>query len=119
MSKAAEAVTRTVLAAVVQASADPTNNLAPTDVAPVTAAVAAKVVPVVLSATNNEPWYQSRVTWGAIASITLPLLGVLGVTSDVVDADTLVAIGMAAGSAVGGLLTLYGRWRARKPLPIG
>lgn len=116
MNAASKALQNQVMRAVVSAASDPANNLTPADVAPVTAAIADAVSPMVLSATNNEPWYQSRVTWGALASILLPLLGVLGVTSDVLDADTFVAIGMAAGSAVGGFITLYGRWRARKPL---
>jgi len=74
------------------------------------------ITPVVEHLTNNEPWYRSRVTWGAVASIVLPLLGIAGVTSDVISSEEFVSLGLAVGSAAGGLLTLYGRWKARKPL---
>lgn len=74
------------------------------------------VTPLIDHATNNEPWYQSRVTWGAIAAIAVPLLGVVGVGSDIITAEELTVWGMAAGSAAGGVLTLYGRWRAKKPM---
>ena len=78
--------------------------------------VANNVLPVVEHLTNNEPWYQSRVTWGAIGSIALPLLGLVGVTSDVIDADEFIALGLTLGAAASGLFTLYGRWKARKPI---
>lgn len=119
MSNASEAVqeiTKRVDKAMENAAADPTLGVRARDIPPVTAAVVAKVAPVVLHATNNEPWYQSRVTWGAIASIALPLLGAVGVSSDVIDADQFVALGLALGTAAGGVLTLYGRWKAKKPL---
>lgn len=79
-------------------------------------AVAKEVKPVVDHLTNQEPWYRSRVTWGAIASIALPLLGAFGVSSDIIDSDQFVALGLAVGTAAGGLLTLYGRWAAKKPI---
>lgn len=79
-------------------------------------AVAKEVQPVVDHLTNQEPWYRSRVTWGAIASIALPLLGAFGVSSDIIDSDQFVALGLAIGTAAGGLLTLYGRWAAKKPM---
>jgi hypothetical protein len=79
-------------------------------------AVTDQVQPVVDHLTNQEPWYRSRVTWGAIASIALPLLGAFGVSSDIIDADQFVALGLAVGTAAGGLLTLYGRWAAKKPI---
>lgn len=74
------------------------------------------VTPIVANATNNEPWFQSRVTIGAIVSIAVPALGALGVSADVVDADQLTALLVALGSLIGGAITLYGRWKARKPL---
>jgi hypothetical protein len=79
-------------------------------------AVTREVTPIVENATNSEPWYRSRVTWGAIASIVLPLLGAFGVRSDIIDADQFVALGLALGTAAGGLLTLYGRWKAKRPI---
>lgn len=79
-------------------------------------AVTKEVAAVVINQTNQEPWYQSRVTWGALGSILLPILGVVGVTTDVITLDEFVALGLAAGTTVSGLLTLYGRWVAKKPI---
>lgn len=85
-------------------------------VAPIVAAVTREVAPMIENANNAEPWYRSRVTIGALVSIIIPLLGLAGISSDVVDADQLTAIIVAAGSAIGGMLSLYGRWKAKRPL---
>jgi hypothetical protein len=66
--------------------------------------------------TNNEPWYQSRVTWGAIVGIGTGLLGALGMSLDSADQAQLIQAGVGAGAVISGLITLYGRWAARKPL---
>ncbi|MEI4470909.1 hypothetical protein [Frigidibacter sp. MR17.24] len=87
-----------------------------TPISSTTEAVVAKVAPIVAHATNAEPWYRSRVTWGAIIAITAPILSALGVSADVLDPDLAVSISTAVATAVGGLLTLYGRWKAKKPL---
>lgn len=83
---------------------------------PIVDAVASKVTAPILHVTNNEPWYQSRVTWGAIVSIGTGLLGAVGVATDWLDAETAIALGMGLGSVIGGAVTLYGRWKARKPI---
>lgn len=85
-------------------------------VAPIVAAVTREVAPMIENAVNAEPWYRSRVTIGALVSIIIPLLGLAGVSSDVVDADQLTAIVVAAGSAIGGVVSLYGRWKAKRPI---
>lgn len=87
--------------------------------APVANAVLDEITPVVKHLTNNEPWYQSRVTWGAIIAVSGPVLSLVGVSADVIDPDLAVSISTATVSLVGGALTLYGRWRARKPLVSG
>lgn len=71
---------------------------------------------VIENATNSEPWYQSRVTWGAIVSILFPLLTMVGVKMDWIDQSTAVNGGLALGAAVGAVVTLYGRWVAAKPI---
>jgi hypothetical protein len=78
--------------------------------------IVAAVTPLVDHAANAEPWYRSRVTIGAIVSIAIPVLGALGVSADVLDADQLTAMLTAAGALVGGALTLYGRWKAKRPI---
>lgn len=83
--------------------------------APQVAYEAAKeLAPVLVNLTNNEPWYQSRVTWGAVAAI----LSGLGTAAGLVSAgDWSPELWLAAlGSVGGGIGTLYGRWVAKKPL---
>lgn len=102
--------------AVVDVARDPTSMLTPIDAAAVAAAVNKEAAPVVLNDTNNEPWYQSRVTIGALVSAGIPILGALGVATDWIKPDEVVGIIIAIGTAAGSVLTLYGRWKARKPL---
>jgi len=75
-----------------------------------------EVVAQATNATNSEPWYQSRVTWGAIVTVGTSVAGVLGAAISPEDAQAIVTICVTVGSAVGGLITLYGRWVARKPI---
>ena len=71
---------------------------------------------VIVNQTNNEPWWQSRVTWGAIAAI----LGGLGTMAGLVAArDWTPNLWLTAfGGVGGGVGTLYGRWVAKKPLAL-
>lgn len=115
-SQATQQIKNLIATGVSTSAQDPLLSLNTWDVAPVTKAVADKVVPAVLHATNNEPWYQSRVTWGAIVSIATGVLGALGVATDWIDPDQVIALGLGFGSVAGGLVTLYGRWKARKPI---
>lgn len=71
---------------------------------------------VVLNQTNNEPWYQSRVTWGAIIAVIAGLAGIAGYTFGPDDQAAIVNAIVGITSAVGGLLSWYGRWKATKPI---
>ncbi len=116
MSAASTALQNKIATAVIDTINKPTVAAQAQAARPIIEAVTDKIVPEIVSATNNEPWYQSRVTWGAIASIALPLLGAFGVSTDVIDADQFAALGLAFGAAAGGILTLYGRWVAKRPI---
>ena len=102
--------------AVARAVQAPSTIAQPQDVMPIAAAVIEAVAPQLEHATNAEPWYRSRVTIGAIVSIAIPLLGAAGISGDVIDADQLTALLVAAGALIGGIITLYGRWAARAPI---
>lgn len=78
--------------------------------------VANELVPVVVHNTNNEPWYQSRVTIGALVSSAAGIAGLFGIAISPEDSELMIGVGVAAGTAIGGLVTLYGRWVAKKPL---
>lgn len=95
------------------------NAITPELVPAISAAIAAEAArdPVVQHAANAEPWYTSRVTWGAIIAALSPLIGLLlGRTVTAADQLAIVEFGTAAGSLVGAGMALYGRWLARAPI---
>ncbi len=75
-----------------------------------------EVADAVAHATNGEPWYRSRVTWGALVAGGASLAGAFGLTLGQEDREVLAGGLAAAGGLVGAALTLYGRWKARRPL---
>lgn len=87
----------------------------PVDAPIVRQEVAEAVAPVIEHLTNNEPWYRSRVTWGAIFAI---LGGVASIGTMLANGVplSLETYGPPLGSIGGGIGTLYGRWKARKPI---
>jgi hypothetical protein len=107
------------------AAADPAVPLAPRDVAVLQQDLAARVksdprfqdvADHVAHATNAEPWYQSRVTWGAIVAGAASVASALGLTLGPEERDLAVGVLASAGGLFGAVLTLYGRWIARRPL---
>jgi hypothetical protein len=95
------------------------NPVTPDLVPAISAAVAAEAAqdPALRHVTNAEPWYASRVTWGAIIAALAPILGLaLGRTVSVADQASIVEIGSAAGTLAGAGLALYGRWVAKTPI---
>lgn len=94
--------------------ASPGTTVTPAEAPVVRQEVAEVVAPVIEHLTNNEPWYQSRVTWGAIFAI---LGGVATIGTAMANGETNLEMYSTAGmSVLGGIGTLYGRWKARKPL---
>lgn len=78
--------------------------------------VAKEVAPVIVNQTNQEPWYQSRVTWGAIIAALAGILGLFGYTlPEEMQGKILDAI-VAAGPLIAAVVVWYGRWMAKKPL---
>jgi len=88
----------------------------PNNAEDVARAAAEAVAPVLVNKTNSEPWYQSRVTWGALVSIGTGVAALFGFTIAPQDADLILAVGAAGGTVIGGVLTLWGRWAAKKPI---
>jgi hypothetical protein len=119
-----EKIADRALEAVKEVAEKPSNTLSPTAVheseRSLEAAIERKVATTVAHLTNNEPWYQSRVTIGSYLAIFMSILGLFGV---VVDEETqrtwteLIFLGAPMViAAAGGLFSLYGRWRAKNPL---
>lgn len=115
---AEDLVAPSVSAVLAEAAQNPSISLQREDVSRVTAGVVDAVAPLVQHATNNEPWYQSRVTWGVIvaglSTIAKPLIGELPISAE--QTGDIVNALATAGQAIGFGLTLYGRWRARRPI---
>lgn len=112
------AVVEAVTQGVARAAALPSTDTTITDAPAVTNKVLTELGPVLANATNSEPWYQSRVTWGviiaALATIAKPFIGELPI--DVAQTADIANALATAGQGVGFALTLYGRWKAKKPI---
>ena len=65
---------------------------------------------------DNKSWYTSKAVWGGLIAIGAAVAGGFGV---VIDTDTqgqmadLIVVGVGA---IGGLLAIYGRIKAEKPI---
>ncbi|WP_104839237.1 hypothetical protein [Sinorhizobium fredii] len=123
MMDARQKLENKIIGAVVSAVGNPAVPAQPGAVSPIAEAVTKKIAPEIIAATNNEPWWQSRVMWGSIVAIAAPIAApllswVIGetVTISADEQANIAAALAAAGSAVGGLLAIYGRFRARKPI---
>lgn len=120
-------VTAAVTAAIKSASRESSNDLMPADaskvakdVAPkVEANIAKQVNAVIENATNQEPWYQSRVILGTIVSGLAIVLGLAGYQLDAVDQNSIVSFAIAAAALAGNGYALYGRLIARFKKPLG
>ncbi len=108
-------VTNAIIDRLVQAPSVPVSKQNSVVVKPeVRDAVAQEVAPVIEHLTNNEPWYQSRVSWGALFAI---LGGIATIGTAAANGETNMEVYTTAGmSILGGVTTLYGRWAARKPI---
>lgn len=74
----------------------------------------AEVAPVIAHATNNEPWFQSRVIIGNVVAIMLAVTGVVGLLRAGVTDVEVYSVPIGAILANG--FSLYGRLIANKPL---
>jgi len=125
-SSDAHAVAIKALSGVKEAASQP-NNLSEAAVSQSQSAIVHEVAkaidPMLTNMTNQEPWYQSRVTWGAIITVLAAAGGVWGwsfppeMQGKVI--ETIVTLSPLLAGAVGGAFTLYGRWIARTSKPLG
>lgn len=90
--------------------------VAPHNVGKVADAVAARIAPQMVHEANAEPWYQSRVTIGALVSIGTGVLALSGIFLTPEDTALIVSMATSIGAVAAGALTLYGRWKAKKPI---
>lgn len=117
MADIKSALTAAVLAGAAAAIQNPATAAKPADKPIIAQEVVAAIEPIIAHAANNEPWYQSRVTWGAIIAAASPIVGqIVGHQFSVEEQQLAAGVATAIGAAVGGIITLYGRWMAKKPL---
>lgn len=89
------------------------------NVGQVTDKVVAAVAPVMVNATNNEPWYKSRIYWGLIAAGAGIVTSRFGFVLSGEDLQTLLDSGSDLITTVGLLYALYGRVVGAKKPPLG
>ena len=108
-----------------QIGADPTLPLQPEEVPTVAEAVGTRVqqhprfrdvAAEVEHLTNQEPWYRSRVTWGALMSLVAAMGSGFGLVLGPAEVEAAVTVLAAGGTMIGALVTLYGRWIAKRPI---
>ena len=90
--------------------------VAPRDIGVVSEAIARQIAPQMVHEANAEPWYQSRVTIGALVSIGTGVLALSGIILTPEDTALIVSVATSIGAVAAGALTLYGRWKAKKPI---
>ncbi|APG91167.1 hypothetical protein [Sinorhizobium americanum] len=105
-----------IIGAVVSAVANPAVPAQPGAVSPIAEAVTKKIAPEIIAATNNEPWWQSRVTLGAILAAAAGVLGLFGYAFPAEVQGKMIELIIALGPVIGAGIALYGRWAARKPI---
>lgn len=62
-----------------------------------------------MSVAEGKSWYQSKGVWGGVVAVVAGAAGLLGMAISPEDQELIVQGAMAIGSAIGGLLSVYGR----------
>ncbi|MFD2142292.1 hypothetical protein [Ancylobacter oerskovii] len=109
-------LTPAIAAATHRAVAQTASGLGGTEASVIAKEVAKETAAVVVNQTNNEPWYQSRVTLGAILAALAGILGLFGWAFPAEMQGKVIDLIVALGPVIGAALALYGRWAAKKPL---
>lgn len=123
MSTTSKAAAQAVLASITpaismathRAITNATSGLGGADAAVIAKEVAKETAAVVINQTNNEPWYQSRVTLGALVAL---VGGAYSLGLDFTDGTppSVDSLTSQLTAIIGAVTVLYGRWIARKPL---
>lgn len=111
-----ETVRDAIVKGAFEAAKSPDTATQGSDVNVITSKVLTEVAPIVAHATNNEPWYQSRVTLGAILAALAGILSIFGYAFPAEMQGKVIDLVLASAPLIGGALALYGRWVAKKPI---
>ena len=63
--------------------------------------------------TDMKAWWQSKTLWGAIVTIASSILGLAGLELGGADAETLTGLLTSLGAAIGGIIAIVGRLKAK------
>lgn len=108
-----------IAGAVVKAAKSPDNDLKMKDAKSVADIVANEMAPVIVNQTNQEPWYQSNVTMGALTLIAFRLLAHFGYAIPQELHGPILDVLIAFGPYVAAGWIMAGRWLFSKPLGEG
>lgn len=114
----ADLIVKAIAGAVREVANDSSTSLQPSQAPAVEQKIKDAIAnsPRVQHVTNSEPWYQSRVTIGALVTMASGALGLAGFVLDAEDVALATNAALGAGAMIGACITLYGRWRAKKPI---
>ncbi len=65
---------------------------------------------------ETKPWYTSRTVWGALIAIAASLANAAGIEVSAGDEGELADLLVSAAGVIGGLIAVYGRISARRPV---
>ncbi|WP_421594545.1 hypothetical protein [Shinella sp. M27] len=65
---------------------------------------------------ETKPWYTSRTVWGALIAIAASLANAAGIEITAGDEGELADLLVSAAGVIGGLIAVYGRISARRPV---
>lgn len=65
---------------------------------------------------ETKPWYASRTVWGALIAIAASLANAAGIEMTAGDEGELADLLVSAAGVIGGLIAVYGRISARRPV---
>ena len=116
MNAATTALENKIAAAVIETVNKPNVAAQYQAARPIIEAVTDKIGPEIINATNNEPWYQSRVILGSLAAMVATVLAIFGITFDLDTQSKVIDLIVVAAPLIGSAYALYGRLTVKKPI---
>lgn len=65
---------------------------------------------------QDKPWWASKTVWGGATAIISGIAGLFGYVLSADEQEAVTAAAVALASAIGGILAIYGRIKARAAL---
>lgn len=65
---------------------------------------------------GDKKWYESKGVWGGLVTLVAAGAAIAGYTINDADVEQLTNLATALGAAIGGVLAIWGRVAASKPI---